>query len=60
MTPQLVQVLKREIGGDSDRQNLQIDVYDYAARATLDITGDGEFLSRAFARIRLIFTISRL
>ena len=38
----LVQLLKREISGDSDRQSLQINVYDYITRATLDITGDGE------------------
>jgi hypothetical protein len=35
-------VLKQEIAGDSDRQSLQIDVYDYTSRVTLDITGDGE------------------
>ena len=42
MTPKLVQVLKREIAGDSDRQSLQINVYDYTTRVTLDLTGDGK------------------
>ena len=40
--PKLVQLLKREIAGDSDRQNLQVNVYDYATRVTLDLTGDGK------------------
>jgi hypothetical protein len=38
----LVQVLKREIAGDSNRQSLEMNIYDYTTRATLDITGESE------------------
>ena len=38
----LVQLLRREITEDSNRQSLQINVYDYTTRVTLDLTGDGE------------------
>jgi hypothetical protein len=38
----LVQVLKREIEGDSNRQSLEMNIYDYTTRATLDVTGEGE------------------
>ena len=50
MTSQLVRLLKREIAGGSNRQSLQINVYDYTTRVTLDITGDGEFASRFLPR----------
>ena len=42
IVPKLVQVLKQEIAGDSDRQSLRINVYDYTARVTLDLTGEGK------------------
>jgi hypothetical protein len=45
-TIKLVHLLKREIAGDSDRQSLQINVYDYTTRVTLDLTGEGELSSR--------------
>jgi hypothetical protein len=38
----LVQVFRQEIAGDSNRQSLQMNVYDYTTRATMDITGDSE------------------
>jgi len=38
----LVQILRREIAGDSNQRSLQINVCDYTTRATLDLTGDGE------------------
>ena len=41
-TLKLVNLLKREISGDSDRQSLQINVHDYITRVTLDLTGEGE------------------
>jgi hypothetical protein len=41
----LVQILKREIAGDFNRQSLEMNVYDYATRATLDITGESELIS---------------
>jgi hypothetical protein len=41
----LVQILKREIAGDSNRQSLEMNVYDYTTRATLDITGESELIS---------------
>ena len=53
ITHQLVRLLKQEISGDSNRQSLQINVYDYTTRVTLDITGDGEFRSLSLATIRL-------
>ena len=46
ITLKLVQVLKREIAGDSDRQSLQVNVYDYTTRATLDLTGEGKLFPR--------------
>jgi cytochrome P450 len=46
ITPKLVQLLRREIAGDSDRQSLQIDVYDYATRVSLDLTGEGKLSPR--------------
>lgn len=60
MIPQLVQLLKREITGNSDRQSLEINVYDYTTRVTLDITGDGELSSRLVSIILHVITISRL
>ena len=42
ITPKLVQLLKREIAGDSDRQSLKIDVYDYTTRVALDLIGEGK------------------
>jgi cytochrome P450 len=46
ITPKLVQLLKQEISGDSDRQSFQIDVYDYTTRVTLDLTGEGKLSPR--------------
>ena len=60
MIPQLVQLLKWEITGNSDRQSLEINVYDYTTRVTLDITGDGELSSRLVSIILHVITISRL
>ena len=41
----LVQLLRKEISADSDHQSLQMNVYDYTTRATLDLTGEGELFS---------------
>ena len=38
----LVRILKQDITGGSNRQSLQVNVYSYTARVTMDITGDGE------------------
>jgi cytochrome P450 len=46
IAPKLVQLLKQEISGDSNRQSLQIDVYDYTTRVALDLTGEGKLSPR--------------
>lgn len=58
--PKLVQLLKREIAGDSDRQSLQINVYDYTTRTTLDLTGEGKLSHHRLSPLRLITVNSRL
>ena len=46
ITPKLVQLLKREIAGDSDCRSLKMDVHDYTARVTLDLIGEGKLSHR--------------
>jgi len=46
ITPKLVQLLKREIAGDSDHQSLKIDIHDYTTRVALDLIGEGKLSYR--------------
>jgi cytochrome P450 len=60
IAPKLVQLLKRDIAGDSDRQSLQINVYDYTKRVTLDLTGDGRLSLHRLFPLRPLISNSRL